>query len=324
MTEIAIESHDLTKQYRGKARGTNVIKALGGVSLRVEPGQIFGLLGQNGAGKTTFIKILLGIIAKTSGEATVFGKPAGSIEARRKIGYLPEQMRFPWHHTAYSALDYYGQLSGMTTKEIHERRDELLTLVGIQARAKDRVVKFSKGMVQRLGLAQAMIHRPPLLILDEPTDGLDPRARAEVRGMLNTLKQQGVTIFLNSHLLQEVEVMCDRIAILDRGQLRFSGTAAELREKMKSEAEKKSLQIKLRVQGDISGVQVGEIASWNQVRSETVGNELRLDFMVDHQDALDQIVDFMRAKKLSILELQRNEGSFEDAFLRLTDTKSQN
>ena len=168
-------------------------------------------------------KLLLGIVRKTRGEAHLLGRPAGDRRGRRAIGYLPENLRIPRHHTAFTALGLYGQLSGLSTAEIRKRRGPLLKLVDLKDRASDSVKKYSKGMVQRLGLAIALLHDPQLLFMDEPTDGLDPTGRAKVRQVLQRLKGEGKTIFLNSHLLQEVEMVCDRVAILDRGVLRGIG-----------------------------------------------------------------------------------------------------
>ncbi|MCJ8329449.1 MAG: ABC transporter ATP-binding protein [Lentisphaeria bacterium] len=220
----AVVVKDLEKIYDGK-KG---VHALRGVSFTVNEGEIFGLLGPNGAGKTTLIKILLGIVKISSGNASVLGHMAGAIEARRQIGYLPEHHRIPLHHTAYTALDYYGGLSGLSTAEVNLKRDDLLKKVGLDGWGKSPIKKFSKGMGQRLGLAQALLHEPQMLILDEPTDGVDPVGRAEIRELLVALKNEGKTIFLNSHLLQEMELICDRVVILDKGLVKREGTISEL------------------------------------------------------------------------------------------------
>ena len=183
------------------------LEVLKGLTLEVGQGEIFGLLGPNGAGKTTFIKILLGIVRKTAGSATLIGHPAGSRRSRRLVGYLPENLRIARHHTAVTALNYYGQLNGLSVSQIARRRDELLQTVGLADRAQDSVAKYSKGMLQRLGLAQTLLHDPQLVILDEPTDGLDPVGRSHVRNVLQKLKQEGRTVFVNSHILQEVELV---------------------------------------------------------------------------------------------------------------------
>jgi ABC-2 type transport system ATP-binding protein len=216
-----IETRELRKSY-GR------IEALKGVSLRVEKGQIYGLLGQNGAGKTTLIKILLGIVRKTEGEAGLLGRVAGDPEARKQVGYLPEDHQFPGYHTGFSLMDFYGALYGVPKDERRRKIPETLELVGIAGRMNSKIRTYSKGMKQRLGIAQALLHDPELIMLDEPTDGVDPLGRREIRELMTRLKERGHTIFLNSHLLGEVELICDRVAILQQGQLVREGTIAEL------------------------------------------------------------------------------------------------
>ena len=216
-----IETRDLWKTY-GR------IEALKGVSLRVEKGQIYGLLGQNGAGKTTLIKVLLGIVRITHGEASLLGAPAGTVEVRRKVGYLPEDHAFPGYHTGYSLMDYYGSLYGVPAADRAKKIPETLEQVGIAGRMHSKIKTYSKGMKQRLGIAQALMHDPDLIILDEPTDGVDPMGRKEIRELMMVLKERGHTIFLNSHLLGEVELICDRVAILQQGKLVREGTIDEL------------------------------------------------------------------------------------------------
>lgn len=216
-----IVTKKLAKQF-GK------IRALKGVSLEVKPGEIFGLLGQNGAGKTTLIKVLLGVISSTDGEAVVLDKPAGNTAVRRRIGYLPEDHRFPDYHTAASLLDFYGSLLDVPAGVRRKRIPEVLELVGLKGRMHSKIRTYSKGMKQRTGLAQALMHDPDLIFLDEPTDGVDPVGRREIRDMLMKLKGQGKTIFVNSHLLGEVELICDRVAILQRGEMIRYGDIATL------------------------------------------------------------------------------------------------
>jgi ABC-2 type transport system ATP-binding protein len=216
-----IETRELRKTY-GR------IEALKGVSIRVEPGQIYGLLGQNGAGKTTLIKILLGIVRKTDGDASLLGHAAGDPGARKRVGYLPEDHAFPVYHTGYSLMDFYGQLYGMARDDRRRMIPEMLELVGIAGRMHSKIRTYSKGMKQRLGIAQALLHAPDLIILDEPTDGVDPLGRREIRELMGRLKEKGHTLFLNSHLLGEVELICDRVAILQQGTLVREGTIADL------------------------------------------------------------------------------------------------
>lgn len=218
-----IETHELRKTY-GR------IEALKGVSLKVEKGQIYGLLGQNGAGKTTLIKILLGIVKKTAGDASLLDQQAGTAAVRRRVGYLPEDHQFPGYHTGQSLMEFYGTLYGVPADVQRAKIPATLELVGIAGRAKSKIKTYSKGMKQRLGIAQALLHNPDLIILDEPTDGVDPLGRREIRELMGRLKEQGHTIFLNSHLLGEVELICDRVAILQQGKLVREGTIKELTE----------------------------------------------------------------------------------------------
>jgi ABC-2 type transport system ATP-binding protein len=216
-----IETEELRKTY-------GHIQALKGVSLRVEKGQIYGLLGQNGAGKTTLIKILLGIVRLTEGSASLLGAPAGTVDVRRRVGYLPEDHQFPGYHTGYSLMDFYGALYGVPSADRARKIPEALELVGIAGRMHSKIKTYSKGMKQRLGIAQALMHDPDLIILDEPTDGVDPMGRKEIREVMTQLKAKGHTIFLNSHLLGEVELICDRVAILQQGKLVREGTIDDL------------------------------------------------------------------------------------------------
>jgi ABC-2 type transport system ATP-binding protein len=221
VTVSVIETRELRKHY-GR------IRALRGVSLSVEKGQIYGLLGQNGAGKTTLIKILLGIAKKTDGEADLLGRPAGTTDVRRRVGYLPEDHQFPGYHTGYSLMDFYGALYGVSKDDRRKKIPETLELVGIAGRMNSKIKTYSKGMKQRLGIAQSLLHDPEVIFLDEPTDGVDPLGRREIRELMGRLKDRGHTLFLNSHLLGEVELICDRVAILQQGELVREGTIDEL------------------------------------------------------------------------------------------------
>ncbi|MEI6163530.1 MAG: ABC transporter ATP-binding protein [Planctomycetota bacterium] len=218
---MVVSIRSLEKHY-GKTR------ALGGVNLEVERGTIFGLLGQNGAGKTTLVKILLGLVSSSAGSASLLDRPVGTFSARREVGYLPEDHRLPEYHTAVSLLDFYGTLQGISRRERQSRIVYLLEMLGLKGREKLRIRGYSKGMKQRLGLAQALLHRPRVLFLDEPTDGVDPVGRKQIRELLLEEQKRGVTVFVNSHLLGEVEQLCDRVAILRKGLVVLSGSVAEL------------------------------------------------------------------------------------------------
>ncbi|MBI3969329.1 MAG: ABC transporter ATP-binding protein [Chloroflexi bacterium] len=217
----AIETAGLRKEYGGRI-------VLHDLSLTVYPGEVFGFLGPNGAGKTTTVKILLGLVRPTAGEARVFGQPAGSRDARRRIGYLPENFRFHDWLTGAALLDFHGRLAGLSREERRGRIPEALRQVGLAGRGDDKIRSYSKGMTQRLGLAQAIFHRPGLVILDEPTSALDPVGRREVRDLIRVLRAAGIAVLLNSHLLSEVELVCDRVAIVDRGRVVRSGRLSDL------------------------------------------------------------------------------------------------
>jgi ABC-2 type transport system ATP-binding protein len=217
----AIETRHLHKAYGKKI-------ALHDLDLTVQSGEVFGFLGPNGAGKTTTVKILLGLVRPTRGEARIFGQPAGHPEARRRIGYLPENFRFHDWLTGSALLDFHGRLARLTLDERRERIPQVLSTVGLAGRGQDRIRGYSKGMTQRIGLAQALIHEPDLVLLDEPTSALDPVGRREVRDLIRSLAARGMTVFLNSHLLSEVEMVCDRVAIIDRGRVVQSGRLDDL------------------------------------------------------------------------------------------------
>jgi ABC-2 type transport system ATP-binding protein len=225
--EYAIETAGLEKIYRSRFRARE-IKAVSNLTLRVPAGVKFGLLGPNGAGKTTFVKMLLSAVNPTSGAAKIFGRHSHIPEARRPVGYLPENHRFPTYLTGSGMLDFYAALSGLDEPPRRKRIGELLELVGLKDWGDVRLKKYSKGMLQRLGLAQALMHKPDLLVLDEPTDGVDPVGRRDIRQILNNLTGAGVTIFINSHLLSEVESFCEYVAILDKGRLALEGKISSL------------------------------------------------------------------------------------------------
>jgi ABC-2 type transport system ATP-binding protein len=220
--DLAIETQGVEKVFRSLWRRREV-RAVDDVSLSVERGATFGLLGPNGAGKTTFVKLLLGVVHPTAGVARLFGSDARLPASRRSAGYLPENHRFPTYLTGTGMLDFYAALSGMAARDRKKRIPELLAMVGIEKWSGVRLKKYSKGMLQRLGLAQALMHSPSLLILDEPSDGVDPVGRREIREILRSLEETGVTIFINSHLLVEVELLCQEVAILHKGKVALRG-----------------------------------------------------------------------------------------------------
>ena len=314
----AIKAADLRKTYSSGLLFGQKFEALKGVSFEVRRGEVFGLLGPNGAGKTTFVKILLGIIKKTSGSARLMGHPAGSIAGRSQVGYLPEHLRISPHLTALTALELYGNLSNVSTETIRSKRDELLKLVGLTGREKESVKNFSKGMLQRLGLAQALLHDPKLLMLDEPTDGLDPRARAEMREIIARLRESGVTIFLNSHLLQEVELICDSVAILDRGVLRFCGDVSNIGDAVAGSGD--SIIADIELAGDVGNL--GELTMiaagiFYELTRPPTENSLTARFEFASQEQIDQFIDRLRSHNISIVGLLPQKLNLEDVFLKL-------
>ena len=212
MPSAAIETEGLRKVFGDRA-------AVKGLTLRVERGEVFGFLGPNGAGKTTSMKMLLGLVAPTSGVASLLGAPIGDLATLAHVGFLPEHFRFQDWLTAREFLSLHGELLGMDSRGLHQRQDELLERVGLSAFREKQLRTFSKGMLQRIGLAQALLNRPALVFLDEPTSGLDPVGRRLVRDIIHELKAEGTCVFLNSHLLSEIEVTCDRVAFIQHGEV---------------------------------------------------------------------------------------------------------
>ncbi|MBS2033813.1 ABC transporter ATP-binding protein [bacterium] len=227
MLHNAINFQGLKKTFH-TLRGP--VQALRGLDLQVKPGEIFGYIGVNGAGKSTSIKVLLGLIRPSAGGAWVFGEPAGSLAARRKIGYLPEVANYHEFMSAAELLMMHARLAGVPRALQAERCREALELVGLSTRKHSRISEYSKGMKQRVGVAQALVSDPPLLILDELTSGLDPFAQRDLRDIMLRLKERNITVFFSSHHMNEVESICDRAAIIHRGALQACGTIPELTE----------------------------------------------------------------------------------------------
>ncbi len=301
---FAIEARNLRKVYRSGLGGRQV-EALTGINLRVEPGEIFGLLGPNGAGKTTAIKILLGLTRATGGEASLFGIPAGNPSSRRRVGYLPEGHRFPGYLTARQTLSIFGRMSDVRPEDLRVRIPKLLARVRLSEWADVRVKKFSKGMTQRLGLAAALVHEPDALLLDEPTDGVDPVGRREIRDLLQEEAGRGRAILLNSHLLSEVELVCARVAVLRQGSVAAQGriedlTAVTSRYKLVASGVDDALLTELRGTG----------ALVDRVNGH-------LDLTARDTAHLNAVVDRLRARGALLEELTPLRSSLEDVFVGL-------
>jgi len=306
-----VSVRDVTKVYGGGLFGKGGFRALDGVSLEVGRGQVFGLLGPNGAGKTTLVKILLGLARRSGGDAQLFGQPVGDPKARTRVGYLPEGHRFPGYLTGVQMLELFGQMCGRDREYLRRRIPELLEQVGMRDAAHRKIREYSKGMTQRIGLAQAMVHEPELVILDEPTDGVDPVGRAAVRQLVQGLKDRGTTVFINSHLLQEVELICDRVVIMARGKILREGSIAELTPR--------------------SGRYRFEVAPAEELALAKLVGELGSNFEpapsgfeVQLADAeLDQCVDRLRAGGISIRGITARRMNLEQAFIQLVNKEAQ-
>jgi ABC-2 type transport system ATP-binding protein len=291
-----IETRNLVKNY-GR------IWALRSVSVCVEQGEIYGLLGQNGAGKTTLVKVLLGITRNWQGEARLLDEPAGTADIRHRVGYLPEDHRFPDYHSGYSLLDFYGGLLDMPRAERARRIPEMLEQVGLKGRMDYKIRTYSKGMKQRLGIAQALFHDPTVIFLDEPTDGVDPIGRREIRAILQRLKEEGKTIFLNSHLLSEVELICDRVGILQKGEMIREGDIATLTR------QRGLFQVGLAPGQDFPQEELARLGYQVSRRGDLweVG-------LADGQ-SIDPVVDLLRARGLSLRHLIEKRQTLEELFL---------
>lgn len=298
MDAPAIETRHLRKVYGGTV-------AVEDLTLRVERGEVFGFLGPNGAGKTTTVKMLLGLVYPTAGQAQVLGHRPGDPAVMGRIGFLPEHFRFPPWLTAWGLLDFHGRLYHMPAEVRRRRIPELLERVGLGDRAHTRLGEFSKGMSQRIGLAQALLNRPEVVFLDEPTSGLDPLGRREVRDLIRELRGEGVTVFLNSHFLSEVEVTCDRVAILKGGRVVRAGTLADLTAG--------ALEVEVRA-GGLTPALVEGLSQWGRVISR---DGARCNLVLEDEDYLPAIAEFLVQGGARLYALTPRHPSLEELFVRI-------
>ena len=294
---VAIRAEGLTKKFYQRGE----VVAVDHLDLEVSEGEIFGFLGPNGAGKTTTIKMLLGLIFPDEGSATVLGMPAGAQEMRRVVSYLPENPYFYDHLTGGELLDFYGRLFGLGGAERAKRVDSLMELVGLRNDKAKQLKQYSKGMMQRIGIAQALINDPKLLIFDEPTSGLDPVAHIEIRNLIESLRDQGKTVFLSSHQLSDVELVCDRISIMNYGKLVKMGSVEDLIAENRTEvtASDVSAEVKGRLQ------ELGEIAGENGHVTITCADD----------QVVNSVVDLIRNARGSIVSVIPIKRSLEDVFV---------
>ncbi len=301
--DSAIEVSAVRKVYRSGV-GRRVV-ALDGIDFSVRPGELFGLLGPNGAGKTTAVKILLGLTPATAGEARVSGLPVTDPESRRRVGYLPEGHKIPGYLTARQAMSIFGRMSGMTSADIKRRTSELLERVHLSQWGEVRVKKFSKGMTQRLGLILALIHSPNVLLLDEPTDGVDPVGRREIRDLLREEAHNGTAVLLNSHLLSEIELTCDRVAVLRGGKVAIEGSIEELT--------RKSARYKM-VAAPMDDSLLAAFRESGAIADRVNGHVL---LSVNDLQHLNALVDTARARGTVLSELSPLRSTLEDVFVDL-------
>lgn len=304
MHDIVIEN--LTKSYASGWPGRPPFVALDGLSLTVGRGEIFGFLGPNGAGKTTTLKILMGLVRATSGHALVLDRPAGDVATRRRIGFLPESPYFYDYLTAEEFLGFYGHLAGLDRSVIAEQVTDLLDLVGLTDARNRQLRKFSKGMLQRIGLAQALIHDPDLVILDEPMTGLDPVGRKQVRDLILSLRDRGKTIFFSTHILHDVEMICDRVGIVMKGRLLASGRVDELvRQDHTQSVEIVCRQIK--AEGN---------AFINSLATRVLEQGQQCLIVLPNPDAVDAVVGEIRRQGGRLLSVTPHKASLEDLFFQ--------
>ncbi len=299
-----IETRSLSKVYV-TSFGKKKVRALNELNLTIEKGTIFGMLGPNGAGKTTLVKLLLQIIFPTFGTARLLDTDINDYHLKKKIGYLPENHKYPPYLSGGAVLKYFGKLSNINGLDLDKKIDELLELVNLSKWKKAKVKTYSKGMMQRLGLAQALINDPELIFLDEPTDGVDPIGRKEIRDILLELKSRSKTIFLNSHLLSEVELITDRVGILNKGKLLREGTVRELTEKKE--------EYKITVSDNES-----ELTGYSDKNIIiTKSNSGSYSVKVDDIRTMNLLVDKLRNDSVLIKEIVLQKDTLEEMFISL-------
>lgn len=295
---MVLEIENLTKMY---VSGVGCLD----VCLSVEEGQIFELLGPNGAGKSTLVKMLVGLLMPTSGSARVLGEPLGNVAVRRRIGYLPETFNYQPYLTGAELLAFHASLCGMSPSDTKERIPELMDLVGLSGKEGQRIGTYSKGMRQRIGLACALVNDPDLVFLDEPTSALDPLGRREVRQILLRLRDRGKSVFLNSHLLSEVEMVCDHVSIIDHGRIVRSGSLEEL------------LAGAVEVEMEVDGISQRMLDDLRHLGHGVSANGRTVTVSVGNKDAIPSLVDVVARHGRRLYGLGARHKSLEDLYVSL-------
>ena len=296
--ELAVDLSDVRKVYRGE------VEALRSISMDARRGEVFGLLGPNGAGKSTLVKIMLTVVRATRANGTILGAPVGDKSVLSKVGYLPEKHRFPEYLTGRQAVEFSGAMCNVARTVRRRRAAELLDLVGMTDWADRKVSTYSKGMMQRIGIAAAMVNDPELVVLDEPTDGVDPIGRRDIRDVLIRIREQGVCVFLNSHLLSELEMVCDRVAILIQGKVATQGTIDELT------AESRRYKVVFRGAPPAWCEEDGlRVDASGEGRSTLIAPQVEVE-------GLQPIIDRLRRENIEIVSVEPIRESLEDLFMR--------
>jgi ABC-2 type transport system ATP-binding protein len=303
MTAPAIETENLTKEYPHGFLHLKKKTSLEGLNMQVETGEIFGFIGPNGAGKSTTIKLLMRLIFPTAGNARILGKPISDIEMHRDIGYLPEQPYFYDYLTAAEVLDYFARFHDLTAADRKERVQSMLKRVGLETAGKIQLRKYSKGMLQRVGMAQAILHDPKLVILDEPMSGLDPVGRREVRDIILELKRDGKTVMFSTHILSDAEMLCDRVGVIVGGKLRGIGAPEQL--------------VDVKTQGmEILFELTGQSAAPLAAKAVKAGDRYRLQVP---EGELYGAIDQLRAAGARILSVTQVKATLEEFFMNLVE-----
>jgi ABC-2 type transport system ATP-binding protein len=302
--EIILRTEALTKSFQVGV-WNQPVKAVEDLDLEVWKGEVFGFLGPNGAGKTTTMKMLVGLIYPTSGKAWIFGREVSDMSARRLVGFLPEMPCFYDYLTAEEFLRFHGKLCGLWRHTLKNRIEALLDLVGLADVRYLKLRWFSKGMLQRIGIAQALMNDPQLVILDEPMSGLDPLGRKQIRDLILSLKDQGRTIFLSSHLLHEMELICDRVGILVNGRLMAAGRVAEFLASWSTQ------NIELVVKGlDSEGIDCAR-----KIAQHVITKRDHVLLVLQDQEDVNEVIDIIRSRKASVLALTHQKKSLETFYM---------
>ncbi len=308
----AIVIDQLTKTIKPNWPWIPPATVLRGVSFSVGQGEIFGFLGPNGAGKTTTLKILIGLIRQTSGRAEVLGSPAGNVDVHRRIGFLPESPYFYDYLTAEEFLRFYGRLAGLEGVKLRQRVTTLLETLSLTEARNRQLRKFSKGMLQRIGLAQALIHDPELVIFDEPMSGLDPLGRKEVRDLILHLREQGKTVFFSTHIIPDVEMICDRVAVIVKGEVVAAGRVDEL----VGHGRTRSVELVC------EGLRSNGLDPMQRLGSRVIDRGTQCLIVLPEPDRLDEAIAAIRSGGGRLISVTPQKGSLEELFVQQVQLKA--